>query len=113
MIEFIWKDRDMHDFLLSTLQIKSMSFFEAGMLICFGASWPFAVRKTFRTKSVKGKSKLFLSLIILGYVFGIIHKVLFSMDIVVWLYVINLLLVGADLSLCIKYSLNGVQNEIK
>ncbi len=113
MIKFIWKVRDMHDFLLSSLQIKSMSFFEAGMLICFGASWPFAVRKTFRTKSVKGKSKLFLSLIILGYVCGIINKILNSMDIVIWLYVINLLLVSADLILCLKYGFYGAQNETK
>ena len=83
------------------------------MLICFGASWPFAVAKTYRTKSVKGKSKLFLSLIILGYVFGIINKVMNTMDIVFWLYIINLLLVGADFSLCLKYGLKNmaVENE--
>ena len=80
-----------------------MSIFEAGMLICFGASWPFAVRKTFRTKSVKGKSKLFLFLIILGYVFGMVNKILNSMDIVFWLYVINLLLVTTDLIFCFMY----------
>ncbi|MGM9993558.1 MAG: hypothetical protein ACI37R_02370 [Candidatus Avigastranaerophilus sp.] len=80
-----------------------MSFFEAGMLICFGASWPFAVMKTYKSKSVKGKSRLFLSLIILGYVFGIINKILNSMDIVFWLYVVNLLLVGTDFCFCIRY----------
>jgi hypothetical protein len=80
-----------------------MSLFEAGMLICFGASWPFAVRKTFKTKSVKGKSKLFLFLIILGYVFGMVNKILNSMDIVFWLYVINLLLVTTDLIFCFMY----------
>ena len=101
----------MHDFLLATLHMKSMSIFEAGMLICFGASWPFAVRKTYLTKSVKGKSKFFLFLIILGYVFGIVHKVMYSLDFVIWLYVINLLLVAADLSLCIKYSKGLVFNE--
>ena len=50
----------MPDFLIQSFQIKSMSIFEAGMLICFGASWPFAVMKTYKTKSVKGKSRLFL-----------------------------------------------------
>lgn len=101
----------MHDFLLATLHLKSMSIFEAGMLICFGASWPFAVRKTFITKSVKGKSKFFLFLIILGYVFGIVHKVMNSLDIVIWLYVINLLLVSADLFLCFRYSKGLVVND--
>ncbi len=83
--------------------MKSMSIFEAGMLICFGASWPFAVLKTYKTKNVKGKSRLFLSLIILGYIFGIINKILYSMDIVVWLYVLNLTLVSADAALVLLY----------
>ncbi len=86
----------MLDFLIQSFHIKSMSFYEAGMLICFGASWPFAVIKTYRTKNVKGKSLLFLSLIILGYIFGMINKILNSVDIVFWLYVINLLLVSTD-----------------
>ena len=75
------------DFLIQSFQIKSMSVFEAGMLICFGASWPFAVMKTYKTKSVKGKSRLFLSLIIIGYIFGIINKIINSVDFVLWLYV--------------------------
>lgn len=93
----------MLDILVQSFQIKSMSFFEAAMLICFGASWPFAVRKTYITKCVKGKSRLFLSLVIVGYVCGIINKILNSMDIVLWLYVINLLLVSSDFVLCILY----------
>lgn len=93
----------MLDFLIQSFQIKSMSIFEAGMLICFGASWPFAVMKTYRSKSVKGKSRLFLSLIIIGYIFGMINKILNSVDIVFWLYVINLLLVSMDFYLCLLY----------
>lgn len=93
----------MIDWLVQSLQIKSMSIFEAGMLICFGASWPFAVMKTYKTKSVKGKSRLFLILIILGYIFGMVNKILNSVDIVFWLYVINLLLVSTDFMFCIIY----------
>ena len=93
----------MFEFLIQSLQIKSMSIFEAGMLICFGASWPFAVMKTYKTKSVKGKSRLFLTLIIIGYIFGMINKILNSVDIVFWLYVVNLLLVGSDFILCLLY----------
>ena len=91
------------ELLLQSFQMKSMSIFEAGMLICFGASWPFAVLKTYKTKNVKGKSRLFLSLIILGYICGIINKILYSMDIVIWLYVLNLILVSADAVLVILY----------
>lgn len=100
----------MFDFFVQSLQFKSMSFFEAGMLICFGASWPFAVAKTYKSKSVKGKSRLFLSLIILGYLFGMINKILNSVDIVFWLYVVNLLLVSTDLYFCLLYR-NLEQNK--
>lgn len=93
----------MYNFIVQSFQFNTMSFFEAGMLICFGASWPFAVAKTYRTKSIQGKSKLFLSLIILGYIFGIINKILNCMDIVFWLYVVNLLLVSTDLYFCLLY----------
>lgn len=91
------------DFLLQSLHFKAMSLYEALMLICFGASWPFALMKTYKTKEVKGKSRLFLSLIIIGYFCGIVNKILNSVDIVLWLYVINLLLVSTDLFLCILY----------
>lgn len=93
----------MMELLIQSFQVKSLSLFEAGMLICFGISWPFAVRKTYKTKSVKGKSKLFLMLIILGYIFGMINKILNSMDFVFWLYVVNLLLVSTDFIFCIMY----------
>ena len=33
-----------------------MSIFEAVMIFCFGVSWPFSIYKSYRTKSVKGKS---------------------------------------------------------
>jgi len=93
----------MLDLLVQSFQIKSMSIYEALMLICFGASWPFAVMKTYKSKCVKGKSRLFLILIIIGYICGIINKILNSMDIVFWLYVINLLLVSTDFVFCIIY----------
>lgn len=93
----------MIDFLIQSFQIKSMSFFEAAMLICFGVSWPFAVIKTYKSKSVKGKSRLFLILIILGYICGMINKILNSVDIVFWLYVVNLLLVSTDFVFCMVY----------
>lgn len=93
----------MIDIFINSFQMKSMSIFEAIMLICFGASWPFAVMKTYKTKVVKGKSRLFLILVILGYIAGMINKILNSMDIVFWLYVINLLLVSTDFVLCLLY----------
>ena len=49
---------------------------ETAMLICFGASWPFNVVKSLKTRSAKGKSLTFLCLILIGYVMGIIAKLI-------------------------------------
>jgi len=80
--------------------------FEVLMLVCFGASWPFAVLKTYKTKNVKGKSIVFLSLIVIGYIAGVFHKVLYHPDVVIWLYVLNLVLVSADMVMWFKYRNN-------
>ena len=76
-----------------------MSVFELGMLICFGVSWPISVVKSYRMKTAKGKSLPFLLAIVIGYVSGIIHKLLYSRDIVLVMYIINLCMVSTDLVL--------------
>lgn len=81
-----------------------MSPFEAVMLICFGASWPVSIAKTLRTKVVAGKSPLFMIIIFVGYLSGVTHKILYSMDWLVWLYVLNMVMVSIDLSLYLHYS---------
>lgn len=80
-----------------------MSPFEIMMLSCFGISWPIAVIKSLRTKKATGKSVLFMSLILVGYIAGILHKLLYSFDFVIILYVFNLLMVLWDLVLTIVY----------
>lgn len=80
-----------------------MSSFEALMLICFGISWPMSILKTLKTKVVDGKSPLFLSIVFLGYIFGITHKCLYSVDLVLILYVLNFIMVGTDLFLYFHY----------
>ncbi|MBZ9685862.1 hypothetical protein G9F72_005835 [Clostridium estertheticum] len=76
-----------------------MSIFEAGMLICFGLAWPANIYKSIKSRSTKGKSSTFLIIVIVGYIFGIIHKILYSRDIILILYIINLLMVLVDLIL--------------
>lgn len=92
---------------LHFLHNPKISYYEILMLICFGVSWPVAVLKTYNTKSVKGKSLLFLILILFGYIFGIIHKVIYNFDYVIWLYIINGLLVFADMALWFVYKDNN------
>lgn len=80
-----------------------MSIFEAVMLLCFGAAWPMNIAKSLRTKSTQGKSLPFLLTIAVGYVAGITHKILYSQDIVLVLYIVNLLMVGTDMTLYFIY----------
>jgi len=81
-----------------------MGLFEFLMLCCFGFSWPFSIAKSLKSKSAKGKSLGFMLLIEMGYVFGMIHKVFFAYNWVIWAYVALFLLVGFDIAL---YSRNS------
>lgn len=76
-----------------------MSPFEIGMLLCFGAAWPFSIRKSWRSRSTAGKSLVFLWIVLLGYLAGIVHKVAYHPDGVVFFYVANCLMVLADIVL--------------
>lgn len=87
-----------------------MSILEAGMMFCFGISWPFQVAKTYKTKNVKGKSILFLWLVEAGYLMGMGHKILYNMDAVIYLYALNFLLVGTDMVLYYIYK-NRPENK--
>ena len=75
------------------------------MVVSFGASWPMNVLKSYRTRTTKGKSLGFLCLIFFGYIAGILSKlVAFNPDkwYVLLFYVLNLIMVGADLILYIR-----------
>jgi hypothetical protein len=76
-----------------------MSIFEAGMLLCFGVSWPLNIYKSLKSRSTGGKSAAFLFIVSAGYLFGMINKLLFSRDIVLSLYIINFLMVAVDICL--------------
>ena len=76
-----------------------MGLFEFLMLVCFGASWPFSIAKSLKSRSTKGKSLVFLVLVELGYAFGIVHKVLNNFNWVTCVYAILFLVVAIDLVL--------------
>ncbi len=76
-----------------------MQIFEMIMLICFGLSWPISVYKSVRSGSTKGKSAVFIIAIIVGYISGIIGKVVnHQITYVVAVYCFNLIVVSADLA---------------
>ena len=80
----------------------NLSIFEILMLVCFGAAWPLNIYKSIRSKSTKGKSLLFLFVINAGYVCGILHKVFFNFDQVIFLYMLNFIMVTIDTVLYFK-----------
>ena len=81
--------------------------FEIIMIVSFGASWPLNVMKSWKSRTTKGKSLPFLCLIFFGYIAGIASKLMnesymanFSEKwYVLFFYVLNLIMVGADLVL--------------
>ena len=78
--------------------------FEALMLVCFGVSWPASIYKSIKLKDVRAKSKLFLWLVLTGYGFGIVNKILNGIDWVIFFYIAVGILVLVDLILYYYYS---------
>lgn len=80
---------------------------EIVMLLCFGASWPMNVIKSWNARTTKGKSLAFLCLILLGYVAGIAAKLINPVYMaafsekwyVLFFYVLNFCMVGVDFCL--------------
>lgn len=80
---------------------------EIVMIVSFGASWPINLMKSYKSRTTKGKSLLFLCLIFFGYIAGIISKFLneaymasfASKWYVLFFYFLNLIMVGSDLVL--------------
>lgn len=49
---------------------------EALMIFCFGLSWPISIRKSYISRTAKGKSLFFEIFLLVGYIFGIVKKVI-------------------------------------
>lgn len=77
---------------------------EIVMVVCFGASWPMNVIKSYRARTAKGKSLLFLLFILIGYIAGISSKLMnpaYMEEIdkkwyVLFFYVLNFMMVATD-----------------
>lgn len=81
---------------------KTVSIFEALMMLGFGLAWPCNIYKSVKTKTAAGKSFAFMITIELAYLCGVIHKVFYNFDAVIWLYIANFLMVLIDLMLMIR-----------
>ena len=88
--------------------------FEALMVICFGISWPISIMKSIRSRTVKGKSLIFILFIQVGYAFGIVSKLISgSITYVFIFYVPNFVMVSIDVGLYIRNWKLDKANEAK
>ena len=77
---------------------------EIGMLVSFGASWPFNIIKSWQSKTAKGKSLLFEVIVVFGYTVGLLGKLItwnrtgvwaYS----IWFYIADIVMVLTDMEI--------------
>lgn len=85
---------------------------EALTIFCFGLSWPLSIRKSFVSRTSKGKSLFFEVFILIGYACGIIRKIFqttmpeetgavmsFIFFLGFFFYVLNFIMIAIDICL--------------
>ncbi|MCX7615283.1 MAG: hypothetical protein N2Z65_05975 [Clostridiales bacterium] len=76
------------------------SIFETIMIISFGVSWPLSIMRSYRSRSTKGKSLLFMCFIFIGYLSGITSKCISgTYNLAFWFYFPNVVMVATDICL--------------
>ncbi|MDR3551664.1 MAG: hypothetical protein P4L75_00940 [Clostridia bacterium] len=73
--------------------------FEALMLISFGAAWPASIHRSWVSRQTGGKSVVFMYIVLAGYAFGVVNKLINGVDYVLAFYILDVLLVSVDLVL--------------
>lgn len=84
-----------------------LDFLEAMTILCFGLSWPISIRKSYISRTAKGKSLFFELFLLLGYIFGIVRKAIqtaqgssgFIFFLSFFFYVLNLIMISIDVAL--------------
>ena len=80
------------------------------MIVSFGVSWPVNVVKSYKARTAKGKSMIFLILILFGYVAGITSKFVNEAYMasfaqkwyVLIFYILNFIMVSVDLGMYLR-----------
>jgi hypothetical protein len=80
---------------------------EALTIFCFGLSWPISIRKSWVSRTAKGKSLFFEIFLLVGYAFGIIRKIIqvtggssgFIFFLSFFFYVLNFIEISIDIGL--------------
>lgn len=73
---------------------------EVMMLLCFAASWPFNIHRSWKCRTAVGKSIMFEVIVVIGYFCGIgSHIVNNQINGVIVFYVADIVLVSIDMYL--------------
>lgn len=76
---------------------------EAGMMVCFGISWPASIWKSYTSRTAKGRSGVFFFFIIIGYLSGIAAKLMTGrINYVLVFYVLNTIMILIDCGLFLR-----------
>ena len=80
-----------------------VGIFEAAMLVCFAVSWPFNLMKAYKARTNVGTSILFMSIVLLGYICGIINKLVNDdINYVLAFYILDLCLVTVGILIYLR-----------
>jgi len=80
---------------------------EALTIFCFGLSWPISIRKSYVSRTAKGKSLFFEVFLLIGYACGIIRKIIqltqgsddFLFFLSFFFYILNFVMISIDVAL--------------
>ena len=86
-----------------------VQFCEAAMMIAFGCSWPLNIVKSLQSRTAKGKSVQFEIIVVLGYMVGLVGKIVSwqrtgVLAYSVWFYILNMVMVSIDIVLYFRNS---------
>ncbi len=57
------------------------------------------IYKSYRSKTAKGKSVIFMFTVEIGYICGMLNKIVYDFDFVLFLYLLNFAMVAVDITL--------------
>lgn len=75
---------------------------EAVMLLCFAVAWIPNIHKAYTSRTAKGVSLPFMIVVLAGYLAGILHKVLYGLDVVLFAYLLDTALVLCGIGLTLR-----------
>ena len=83
--------------------------FEALMLLSFGAAWPASIHRSWKSRSTKGKSLVFMLIVLFGYTAGIVHNLIDTPNYVLAFYLLDVTMVTIDL--CLYFRNRRIEKE--